>query len=97
MFSGPVVSSTPNHPATPRIHTLKRPICGERRKVQDTANRSPGMAMGTRIRPQATLRNGMSVRSVRKAKRVASPTEMAVLNTASRAVLKNMEYVCGSE
>ena len=39
----------------------------------------------------------MSVRSVRKANKVASPTEMAVLNTASRAVLKNIEYVCGSE
>ena len=87
----------PNHPSTPRIHTLKRPICGERRKVQETANRSPGIAIGTRIRPQATFRNGMSVRSVRKAKTVARPTEMAVLNTASRAVLKNIDQVCGSE
>ena len=55
------------------------------------------MAMGTSIKPQATFRNGMSVRSVRKAKKVARATERAVLNPASTAVLKNMDQVCGLE
>ena len=91
MFRGPLVASIPNKPSTSRIQTLKRPMRGDSKKVQETAKSNPGMAMGTSIRPHATLRNGMSVRSVRNANTVARPTEMAVLNTASKAVLKNME------
>ena len=81
----------PNQDDISRIQTLKIPICGESRNVHETANRSPGMAMGISINPQARFRNGKSVRSVKYAKNTATQIEIAVLNVASTAVLKNIE------
>ena len=90
MFSGPRSSTKPKKPAKSRSHTLKIPIVGDSRNVQDTAYSRPGMAMGMSISPQARLRNGISVRSVRKAKNTATTTDMTVLATAISAVLRKM-------
>ena len=62
----------------------------EPKQVQDAANSRPGLAIGTNMSPQATLRNGMSVRSVIKAKKTAMATDSAVLKIASTTVLPNI-------
>jgi hypothetical protein len=50
----------------------------------------PGTAIGTSINPQARFRNGMSVRSVRKAKKTAMTNASVVLAAAKTTVLKNI-------
>ena len=46
--------------------------------------------MGTSISPQATFLKGMSVRSVRKAKKTAMERARVVLAAAKSAVFANM-------
>ena len=97
MLNGPVVMSAPNRPRNSRAQLLNMPMRGDSSMVHDTANSSPGIAIGSSINPQARLRSGMSVRSVRNANTTAMPTDIAVLATAITTVLKKIVYVSPSE
>ena len=88
MFNGPSVWLAPKKLKKSRSQTLKNPILGDSRKVQEIANKRPGSAIGISINPQATFLNGISVRSVRNAKISAKVTETKVLAPARIAVFR---------
>src|SRR6266404_3142637 len=88
MFHGPSVRLAPKRLKRFRSQTLKKPILGDRRKVQEIANRRPGSAIGISINPQARFLSGISVRSVRNAKTSANVTETKVLAPARIAVFR---------
>ena len=67
------------------------PILGERSKVQPSANSTPGMAMGIRIRDQARLRPGMSVRSISQANSTARARVTKVPTAAIQMVVTSAE------
>src|SRR5262245_48296221 len=90
MFNGPSLTVAPRRAKTLRSQILNKPLRGERRKIHEIPNRSPGTAMGMSMRAHATFLKGMSVLSVRNANNTAMATESRVLITANTTVLKNI-------
>jgi len=72
MFSGPSTNSMPSAASALLSMILKTPVLGASKSVHPRAKSTPGIAIGMRIRVQAKLRSGISVRSMSQAKSIAS-------------------------
>ena len=75
---GPTSMTMPKYSRISRKNRLIAPDFGARSRFQPMANRIKGIAIGIRMMTQATLRNGMSVRSTSQASTTARQSESAV-------------------